>query len=31
MNGQGYVQVSKKPGLGMEIDWDFIEENIIRA
>ncbi|RJS88221.1 enolase [Candidatus Bathyarchaeota archaeon] len=27
MDGDGYVRISQKPGLGMEIDWKFIEEN----
>jgi L-alanine-DL-glutamate epimerase-like enolase superfamily enzyme len=30
MDSKGYVHVSQKPGLGMEIDWSFIEENIIK-
>ncbi len=27
MDSQGYVHISQKPGLGLEIDWDFIERN----
>jgi len=27
MDSEGYVHISQKPGLGMEIDWKFIEEN----
>jgi len=31
MDKQGYVHISQKPGLGMEIDWDFIGENTVRT
>ena len=30
IDGEGYVQISQKPGLGEEIDWDFIKENTVR-
>lgn len=29
MDGEGYVHVSSKPGLGLEIDWDYIREHRI--
>jgi L-alanine-DL-glutamate epimerase-like enolase superfamily enzyme len=29
MDGEGNVLIPQKPGLGMEIDWDYIEENRI--
>jgi len=31
MDKQGYVHISQKPGLGMDINWDFIEENTVRT
>jgi L-alanine-DL-glutamate epimerase-like enolase superfamily enzyme len=27
LDGEGNVLIPQKPGLGMEIDWDYIEEN----
>jgi len=27
MDNDGNVLIPQKPGLGMEIDWDYIEEN----
>jgi L-alanine-DL-glutamate epimerase-like enolase superfamily enzyme len=29
MDGEGNVLIPQKPGLGMEIDWDYIDENRI--
>ncbi len=29
LDSEGYVHISPKPGLGMEIDWDFIAANRI--
>jgi len=26
-DGEGYVLVSQKPGLGFEIDWDYVDNN----
>jgi L-alanine-DL-glutamate epimerase-like enolase superfamily enzyme len=31
VDDQGYVHISKKAGLGMEIDWDFINENTVKT
>lgn len=31
VDSQSHVHISQKPGLGMEIDWDFIEENKIKS
>jgi len=31
MDGEGYVHIPQRPGLGMEIDWKFIEENRVDA
>ncbi|MEM2960642.1 MAG: enolase C-terminal domain-like protein [Candidatus Bathyarchaeia archaeon] len=30
IDSQGYVHVSDKPGIYMDIDWDFIEENSVK-
>lgn len=30
MDDQGNVLISQKPGLGMDINWDFIKENTIK-
>lgn len=27
MDGEGNVLVPQKPGLGFELDWDYIEDN----
>ena len=29
VDSEGYVPISQKPGLGMEIDWDFIDEHTV--
>jgi len=29
MDGEGNVLIPQKLGLGMEIDWDYIDENRI--
>jgi len=26
---EGYIRAPQKPGLGYEIDWDVIEDNIL--
>lgn len=31
MDNEGYVHISQKPGLGMVIDWDYIEENRLKT
>ena len=31
MDSEGYVHIPQKPGLGMEINWSFIEENKVEA
>jgi len=31
MDEQGYVHIPQKPGLGMEINWDYIQENLIEG
>ena len=31
MDSEGYVHIPQRPGLGMEIDWKFIEENRVDA
>ncbi len=30
LDADGYVQISRTPGLGHEIDWDFIRDNTIQ-
>ena len=29
MDDEGYVHVSQQPGLGMDINWDYIEDNLV--
>lgn len=31
MDSDGYVHISQKPGLGLEINWDYIEENKVKT
>ncbi|RLG95573.1 enolase [Candidatus Bathyarchaeota archaeon] len=31
MDSEGYVYIPQKPGLGMEINWSFIEENRVEV
>ncbi len=31
MDEQGYVHVSPRPGLGMDINFDFIRDNLVRS
>ena len=31
MDSEGYVHISQKPGLGLDIDWDYIEENKVKS
>ena len=31
MDGEGYVRIPQRPGLGLEINWDYIEENIVNT
>ena len=30
LDRDGYVLISQKPGMGIEIDWDFIEKNTVK-
>jgi L-alanine-DL-glutamate epimerase-like enolase superfamily enzyme len=30
IDSQGYAHISQKPGLGLSINWDYIEENIVK-
>jgi L-alanine-DL-glutamate epimerase-like enolase superfamily enzyme len=30
MDKNGYVHISQRPGLGLNINWDYVEENTIR-
>jgi L-alanine-DL-glutamate epimerase-like enolase superfamily enzyme len=30
LDAEGYVQISRTPGLGHEIDWAFIRDNTIQ-
>jgi L-alanine-DL-glutamate epimerase-like enolase superfamily enzyme len=27
IDGEGYITVPRKPGLGLEIDWDYIQKH----
>ena len=29
MDEEGYVHVSQDPGLGMDVNWDYIEANLL--
>ena len=31
LDSEGYVQVPQEPGMGYNINWDYIEENIITS
>jgi len=31
MDSDGYVPIPQKPGLSLEINWDYIEKNIVRT
>jgi L-alanine-DL-glutamate epimerase-like enolase superfamily enzyme len=31
MDTQGYVHVSEKPGLGMDINFDYIRDHLLRS
>ena len=30
MDDEGFVHVSQEPGLGMKINWEYIEDNLIQ-
>jgi L-alanine-DL-glutamate epimerase-like enolase superfamily enzyme len=30
MDEQGFIRIPQKPGLGMDIDWDYIRENEVK-
>ncbi len=30
MDTEGYVHLSQEPGMGYQINWDYIEENRVR-
>ncbi len=30
MDDEGYVHVSQAPGLGMDVNWDYIRDNLVR-
>jgi len=29
MDGQGYVHIPQRPGLGLDIDFDYIKDNLV--
>ena len=29
MDEEGYVHISDRPGLGLDINWDYIEDNFL--
>jgi len=31
MDNEGYVHISQKPGLGVDIDWDYVESNTVES
>jgi L-alanine-DL-glutamate epimerase-like enolase superfamily enzyme len=31
MDDEGYVHIPQTPGLGMEFEWDYINDNLVDA